>query len=137
MHLKTVTTLILPFLFACSGVDDAPELPEGTHDNLAVEDAEGTIDPAEIQAAMRSDFAPAAQACYEAVLTEDATAAGKVVMRFVIIDGVATEPQLELAEGNLDGATFTQCMTDAMADVSLPRADGKVTVNYPFVFSSD
>ncbi len=137
MHRKTIASLFFPFIFACSGVDEAPGLPEDAQESLATEEAEASIDPADIQAAMRSDFAPAAKACYEAVLTEDATAAGKVVMRFVIVDGAATAPRLEVAEGNLDGATFAQCMTDAMADVALPRADGEVTVNYPFVFSPD
>lgn len=39
--------------------------------------------------------------------------------------------------GNLDGATFAQFATDAMADVALPRADAEVTVNDPFVFSPE
>lgn len=135
-----VSSFFFAFAAACTTtvVDDAAE-PEALEEQIAAENsgAEPRIEPAKIQGAMRSQFFTHAKACYETLREDVPDAGGKIVLRFVILDGAASELAIEQSEGNLGDPSFETCMHDAMAKVAFPVADGEVTVSYPVLFSHD
>lgn len=129
------TALFTMLATACTTtVDETPEQPEAESEQLA---EPGRMEPEKIQSAMRGQYIGEAKACYEALLDVDATAAGKVVLRFEIVDGKAEATTVEPTEGNLDDADFETCMHDALAEVSFPVVSGRVTVSYPVAFSDE
>ncbi len=122
---------------ACTQVvDEPPTQPEALTERLQEgEDEAPRIEPEKIQHAMRSQFMNPAKQCFQTVLEDDAEAAGKVIMRFVIVDGVAHD--IATTSEELDREPFLACLATALGGVGFPSADGEVTVSYPLAFSPD
>ncbi len=147
LSIATLSTLIaLGGAVACTQAvtdveadEPAPAAEPIVGDDHATDTAaeEVLIEPELIQTAMRGQYMNEAKGCYEALLADQVDAAGKVVLRFAIIDGGATEVTVETAAGNLSQETFHSCLSAALKTVSFPVADGRVKVSYPLVFSDD
>lgn len=99
------------------------------------------LSPSYIQERMREDFKPMAVKCYEELLARSPDAGGTAKLAFTIVAddelGAIVE-DVSLGEGTtlLDGS-FATCLTESMTTVrfAAPKASGKTTVHYPFLFS--
>ncbi|MEJ7729571.1 MAG: AgmX/PglI C-terminal domain-containing protein [Polyangiaceae bacterium] len=94
----------------------------------------GRLDPAVIQATVRSSF-PRFRSCYEEALGRDPSARGRVAMRFVIaVDGHVSSAKVQ--ENTMTDARVAECLIPWFAALEFPPPQGGiVTVVYPLQFS--
>jgi hypothetical protein len=76
------------------------------------------------------------KACHDAALKTDATASGKVVVKFTVEKKTGTIKDVALDEGQTAApAALAQCITDAMNGLQLTpedQRDGQATFTYTF-----
>jgi len=102
----------------------------------------GTLDKATIQEGIKT-LRPILRVCYEGLLEEFPSAAGKVTLSFRIA-AENEEGRVELSELDSEKTTLFDeklhdCMMESIGDAKFPAPEGGgvVSVTYPFVFVSD
>jgi hypothetical protein len=95
-----------------------------------------------VQQALREQYVPVAKACYEELLSRDAKANGRVVVRFSIVGDPDTGGVVDRVEftdeTTFEDSDFTQCMRESMyASIFEPPPEGtpEVSVVYPLELS--
>ncbi len=113
-------------------LSELSKLPE---DPISVKLQSG-LRPKEIQSVIRAgrkEF----KACYDALRTRDATAAGKVTLEFAIdAEGHVQSPVAKADGPTLAEERFLSCFADAMRPLGFPATGASTTVTYPFVLSN-
>jgi len=89
------------------------------------------------------EIVPLIKECYEMALYERAETSGKLTVRFVVsgepgVGGVIEESEIVESEGIPEGTSLGECVRETMyaMEFEAPPGGGKVTVKYPFRFSS-
>jgi hypothetical protein len=93
----------------------------------------GSIDPKDIQRAVRSDFGRF-RSCYMSLLAHAPAAEGRVTVSFAIDAGLPTRLRVDFDPALRDDE-FQTCMTVGFSALHFPVRPGVVTVIYPISFS--
>lgn len=104
-------------------------------------DGGGGMDPSYIQEVVRADFFPMARSCYEELLSRDAQATGRMVMKFSIVadeklGGIIEDTTADTDGGGVEDERMATCMRESLGTLAFrpPAHGGTVTVEYPIVF---
>lgn len=109
---------------AFAAMQDLPSAPV----SIALSPA---LRPSEIKGVVRS-ARPAMKACADALLAKSPSAAGKIVLRFEIVDGAPTKLEIDPSSA-LDEPTFLACIRAATTTLSFPKTGAATKVTYPVI----
>jgi hypothetical protein len=114
-------------LAACAGPASSSTRPG------AAPNAEG-VDPAKLASFVKTRMG-AVKGCYESALKLDAELAGKIVIRFTILDSGELANVWALKD-HIGSAELSGCIVDVIARWRTPfHPSEPVTVEYPFIFA--